>query len=59
MCIRDRPADTDYTAPIFLTDITDEYKFEMRGRTTSGGGIIPFMVLARKKGANQWEVPPA
>ena len=45
--------------PIFLANITDEYKYEMRGRTTSGGGIIPFMLLARKKGIQQWEVPQA
>ena len=57
--ITSKPAETDYTTPIFLADITDEYKYEMRERTTSGGGIIPFMLLARKKGAKQWEVPPA
>ena len=57
--ITSKPVDTDYTGPIFLADITDEYKYEMRGRTTSGGGIIPFMLLARKKGTNQWKVPPA
>ena len=31
----------------------------MRGKTTSGGGIIPFMLLARKTGTQQWEVPQA
>ena len=57
--ITSKHPDTDYTGPIFLADITDEYKYEMRGKTTSGGGVIPFMLRARKKGTQQWEVPQA
>ena len=44
--ITSKPPDTEYTRPIFLSDITDKYKYEMRGRTTTGGGVIPFMLLS-------------
>ena len=50
--ITSKPLDTNYTGPIFLADISDEYKYEMRGKTTSGGGVIPFMLLSRRREPN-------
>ena len=44
------PPSTNFKEPILLTDITDEYHGEMRGKSVHGGGDIPFMILSRKIG---------
>ena len=51
--------DTVYDAPLQLSNITDEYANEMAGRTTTGGGVIPFMILFRTRGTKEWKIPPA
>ena len=56
--ITKEPPNTQYTAPVQLVDITDEYHEEMAGKTTHGGGVIPFMILTRKKGTKEWGFPP-
>ena len=50
--------DTVYDAPLQLSSITDKYASEMIGRTTTGGGVIPYMVLFRVRGTIQWKIPP-
>ena len=52
------PPSTNYKEPILLTDITDEYHSEMRGKTVHGGGVIPFMILSRKIGGTNGRFPP-
>ena len=42
------PPNTNYKDPIQLTDITDKYHKEMRGKSVHGGGVIPFMILSEK-----------
>ena len=51
--------DTVYDAPLQLSKITDEYASKMAGRTTTGGGVIPFMILFRTRGTKEWKIPPA